>query len=313
MSYSTIKTNQTSQKFILVRIEPARFVNDDLTLDSGTTYTMTFPFTISKVVEQGAELTEVSSSPSTGEYSFNSTTNVLTVNLNNAVSNSNAVVIYYYLFYTVEKFRVIGVNPENPTVNLKEWEPKIISSPKIKQTIKNIINGQLSISSSVVQIINDNKDFNKYLTVNDSFYNKKIQVWHCLDSVLNIQKIFEGVINSISVTRTIVSLSVNDNLDALSRPASMGDTEIYYNDDDFTKVQPRSIGEPVRYYFGSVSRYDTIPESVTNLANAQKLDPEKMDNAVFTYWQLFKYMFSNQTFDCKAYIYSDRYRSEMLL
>lgn len=282
MSYSSIKTNQTSQKFIMARIEPARFVNDDLSLDSGTTYTMTFPFVISKVVEQGVELTEVSSSPSTGEYSFNESTGLLTVNLNSAVSSSNAVIVYYYLFYTIEKFRTIGVDPESPTTDLKDWEPKIQSSPLIRQTIKNIVDGQLTISSSNLSIINDNGDFNQYLTVNDSFYNKKIKIWHCLEDISNIQKIFEGVITGVTVKRTIVNISVKDNLDLLSNKATMGDTEIYYNDDDFTKVQPGFIGNPVRYYFGSVSRYDTIPETVTNLTDAQRLDPDKMDEAVCT-------------------------------
>lgn len=281
MSYATIKTNQTSQKFVLVRLEPARFVNDLLSLDSGTTYTMTFDYKISKVVEQGVKLTEVSSSPSTGEWSIDSN-NLLTVNLNNAVSSSNAVVVYYYLFYTIEKFRVVGVNPESPTTDLQEWEPKIIQSPDIKQTIKNIINGQLSLSSSGLQLVNDNGDFNQYLTTNDSFYNKKIEVWHCLDDISNIQKIFQGRIVSLNVRRVSVDLSVKDNLDLLTSPASMGDTVLYYNDDDFTKVQSSFIGQPVRYYFGSVSRYDTLSESVTNLADAQRLDPEKMDEAACT-------------------------------
>jgi len=282
MSYSTIKTNQTSQKFILARLEPARFVNDLLTLDSGTTYTMTFSYKISKVVEQGTELTLVSGTPSTGEYSINEDTNLLTVNLNNAVSSTNAVVVFYYLFYTIEKFRVLGVDPEAPTTDLQEWQPKIIKSPNIKQSIKNVISGKLSISSSNLEIINDNGEFNQYLTENDSFYNKTIQVWHCLDSTSNIQKIFEGRITALIVRRTSVNLALKDNLDALSSPATMGDTETFYTNDDFTNVTPKSIGEVVRYYFGSVSRYNTIPEAVTNLTNAQKLDPTKMDMAVCT-------------------------------
>lgn len=281
MTYSTLKTNQTSQKFILARVEPARFVNDLLTLDTGTTYTMTFNYKISKVVEQGTELTEVSSSPSTGEWSIDSN-NLLTVNLNNAVSSTNAVVVYYYLFYTIEKFRVIGVDPETPATDLQEWEPKIIKSPNIKQSIKNVIDGKLSISSSNLEIVNNNGDFNQYLTNDDSFYNKTIKVWHCLDDTTNIQKIFEGKIVSVSVRRTAVNLSIRDNLDLLSSKASMGDTEIYYNEDDFTSVQSSNIGSPVRYYFGSVTRYDTIPETVTNLTTAQRLDPTKMDEAVCT-------------------------------
>jgi len=281
MTFSSLKTDQSTQKFILARLEPARFVNDLLSLDTGTTYTMNFNFKISKVVEQGVELTEVSSSPSTGEWSIDSD-DLLTVNLNNAVSSSNAVVVFYYLFYTIEKFRVIGIDPETPSTDLQEWEPKIIKSPGIKQTIKNVINGQLSISSSVLSIINDNGDFNQYLTDNDSFYNKKVQVWHCLDDIANIQKGFEGRVTALNVSRTRATLSIKDNLDLLTNPATMGDTEIYYNNDDFTNVHPEKIGVPVRYYFGSVSRYDTIPETVTNLTNAQKLNPELMDEAVCT-------------------------------
>lgn len=281
MTFSSLKTDQSTQKFVLVKIEPARYVNDLLSLDSGTTYTMTFSYKISKVVEQGVELTEVSSSPSTGEWSIDSN-NLLTVNLNNAVSSSNAVVVFYYLFYTIEKFRVIGVDPETPNTDLQEWEPKIVRSPGIKQTIKNIINGQLSISSSTLEIINDNGDFNQYLTNDDSFYNKKIQVWHCLEDTTNIQKIFEGRVTNLSVARTRAIISIKDNLDLLARPATMGDTEIYYNNDDFTNVIPSKIGTPVRYYFGSVSRYDTIPETVTNLTDAQKLDPDLMEEAVCT-------------------------------
>ena len=281
MTYSNLKTDQSTQKFILTRIEPARYVNDLLVLDSGTTYTMTFIYKISKVLEQGVELTEVSSSPSAGEWSIDSS-NLLTVNLNNAVSSSNAVVVFYYLFYTIEKFRVIGVDPETPNADLQEWEPKIIKSPKIKQTIKNVINGKLSISSSSLQLINDNGEFNQYLSNEDSFYNKEVKIWHCLDSISNIQKIYEGRVTSLSVNRTTATLSIKDNLDLLSIKASMGDTEIYYNDDDFTLVQPGLIGLPVRYYFGSVTRYDTIPETVTNLTTAQRLDPTKMDEAVCT-------------------------------
>ena len=282
MSFSSIKTDQTSEKYILIKIEPARYINDDLAIVSGTEYTMTFPFQLSRVLEQGVELTEVSSSPSAGQYSFNTTTKLLTVHLNAVISSTNSVIGFYDLFYTIEKFRVLGSNPEVPGTDLREWEPKIKSSPRIKQTIKNIIAGQLSISSSSLSIINDNGDFDQYTSNNDSFYNKRVQIWHVLDNISNIQKIFEGQITSLSVNRTVATLNIQDNIDRLTSKALMGDDEVYYTNANFTNIQPGKNNTVVRYYFGSVSRYDTISETVTNLTDAQRLDPKSMDEAVCT-------------------------------
>jgi len=280
--YATIKTNQSSQKFILAKLSPGRFVNPSLVLDSGTTYTMTFPYDVESVFENETELTRVSSSPSAGEFTYNETTNLLTVHLNAAPDSTNAVVVIYNLYYTIERLRVIGKDPTSPNTDLREWEPGVITSPNIQQTIKNVTEGKLTIAASSIIIKNELGDFNEYLTDNDSFYNKKIKVWHVLDDIENIEAVFEGTMTGLRVARTRVTISVKDNLDILNNPASMGDEDLYFTNDVFTNVPTKSTNLPIRYYFGTQSRYDTIPETVTNLTTAQKLDPTKMDEAVCT-------------------------------
>jgi len=297
-NYSTKKTDQTTQKFILVKVVPRRYVNAALAIVSGTTYTMTFPYDLESVFEQGTELTKVSGTPSSGEFSFNETTNLLTVNLNAAPSSSNAIVATYNLYYTIERFRVVGKDPTSPTVDLREWLPRIQSSPQVTQSVKNIFAGILSISSSNMTITNDNGEFNQYLTPEDSFYNSSIEVWHFLDEIENFKVTFRGRISALSVRRTSVIFSIKDDIDVLSTLATMGDDVIYYTNDNFTNIQSNYQNQPIRYYFGSVTRYDTIPETVTNLPDAQALNPELMDEAVCTNYTTNLTTSNNREFAC---------------
>ena len=272
MSFSSLKEVQASRKFLMVRMKPARYVNDDLALDSGLDYYMTFPYDVADVKENGSSVT----------YTYNETTQRLDITLTAAPSSTNVVIVYYYLYYTGEKFRTVGQNPESPTVNLRDWEPRIDKSPTFSQSIENVLNGILSISSSNLTLINNNSEFEQYLTNKDSFYNKHVEIWHCLDSISNIQKVFSGVITGLSVDRTSVKFALKDNLASLNAPCLMGDKEVYFTNDNFTAVDPNKIGEPVRYIIGSSSRYKLLPESVTNLTDAQKLDFTSLNVAVCT-------------------------------
>lgn len=280
--FTLIQNNQASTKILLARIEPARYVNDSLVLSSGTTYTMSFPFDISSVYENETLLTKVSGSPATGQFSYNETTKLLTVNLNAAISSTNPIIVYYYLFFTTDRVRTIGVDPENPTVNLRDWEPRIKGSPSFNQNITNILNGIMSISSSSINIINNESYFEQYCTDNDSFYNKKIELWHVLDEITNIKKMFKGFITEISVNRTTANISFRDNLNRLNLPALMGDTVTYFTNDNFTNVQPLGVGRAIPYFFGRVSRHQLISETVTGLPGAQKLTHDEQYQAFCT-------------------------------
>lgn len=280
--FVNIQGNQSSDKFLLVRIEPARCLNSSLTLDSGSIYKADFFYNLSKVLVNGSTYTKVNGIPTANQYYFDETTGEFKIFLSGAPSNSVVVIAYYYLFYTGNRFRVLGKDPEVPTVDLREWEPRISSPPTITQDIKNVLNGILSISNSSLTIINNEDYFEQYISDNDSFYNKSILVWQCLDSTDNIKKIFSGKITSLSVNKTSVTFDIKDDLASLQSPASMGDSEIYFTNDYFTNVDPNKEGAPVRFIFGTSSRYKTIASPIGTLADAQRLDPEFMNEAVCT-------------------------------
>ena len=281
-NFTTLQNNQASTKILLARIEPARYVNSGLTLTSGTTYTMTFPYDISQVQETSVPLTKVTGIPTVGQYSYNETTKLLTVTLNAVISDTNPITVYYYIFYTTDRVRTIGRDPEIPGADLRDWEPRLKGSPSFEQDIRNILDGIMSISSSALSLINNESEFEQYCSDNDSFYNKAVEIWHVLDGIDNIKKLFKGFITSLSVNRSSVRLSVKDNLSLLTNPALMGDTVTYYTSSHFTKVEPSKEGLPIPYFFGTASRHQLASESITGLPNAQKLNHVAQPIAVCT-------------------------------
>ena len=282
-NFSTVKELQASRKFLLVRLEPARYLNDLLSLSGGGIYQATISgLFFSRVKANGTTLTKVTTVTNSGEWSYNETTGVLRVY--STPSASNALVGFHYLFYTGERFRMTYQDPEDSSTALRDWEPKIKNNPTISSTIENVTRGRLSISGSNFTVINDDNEFQDYLTGNDSFYNKEIKVWTCLDSTDNIKKNFHGKITSLRLTRTEVSINFEDNLSVLSLPALMGDNSLrtYFNLQDNSSLDPSKNGRPIPFMFGRVTRYQLLRDAVTNLGDAKKIDPESLYEAACT-------------------------------
>lgn len=275
-NFAAVKNNQSSAKINLVRIEPARFLNDQLSDIGGGQYSVNLSgFVVSKVQENGSDLTLVSSSPASGEYSFNESTGLLTVHPASAPSSTNAVVVFYYLFYTSNRFRTISQDPEDDATTKRDWLPRITDPPEIAYNLENITEGVLDVSISAITFINDQNEFQQYLTVNDSFFKKDIKVWFALDRVENIQKVFDGKVLSVSLSNDEITLTIDDPLGPILEPAFCGDDtgELYATKNDYPNVNPVDQNRPIPIHFGIVSRYQTLAETVTNLTTAQRLDP----------------------------------------
>jgi len=271
-NFVNIKENQASRKFHLVKLNPARMVNGDLSLVSGLDYTMTFPYDVVDVVENGSSVS----------YTHTETTQQLDVTLTAAPSSSNIVVVTYAIYITSSDVKTIGKDPETPGTDLRDWEPRLKNLLSVKQNVKDILNGVFSISNSSITLINNGQYWEQYLTDNDSFYNKEIEVWQVLDEVSNIQKVFKGVISGLSIDKKQLVLRVKDTLDRLTYPALMGDDIVYYTNGNFTKVDPLRVNFPILYHFGTVTRYKLLSESVTNLGDASRIDASTLSQAICT-------------------------------
>lgn len=281
-NFSTLKLNQAVEKFTYIRFEPARYVNSDLTSIGGGKYTINLlDFNITQVQQNGIALSEVQTTPSSGEYYFNELTGLLTIYPTATPSASVAIVVFHYLFFSSGGSSIIPEDPENTSTQLKHWKQRIIQSPPIENSIKNILAGVLTINSSSVSLINDSYDLNTYFGINDSWYQKEVKVWTCIDSSDNIQKVFEGIVTNVNVTAQSITIGFEDLISKFSTPALFGDdrSETYINKEDYPNIDSNKANSPIRMIFGTVSRYQTIPETVTNLTTAEKLDPTSLFEA----------------------------------
>ena len=278
MSFEDIQQLQSSDKFFLVRVQPSRLINDYLTVVSGTVYSMTFPYKLINVKQNGVLLTRVSSNPVAGQYSYDESTKLLTVHLSAAPSGSNIIVTDYQLYFTQSRVRTHGLDPINPSVDLVEWEPRVKSVGGFSQDISDILNGILTISSSSLTLINNEEYFQQYFTIHDSWYDKNIEVWHCLDRVENIKKVFDGKIQSASISRESLNLSIADNSVLLNSNAYMGTEKLTYNLVDFPNLHEGSVDTAVRYFAGVASRYTLLSDSSTDYAGF-RVDPDSLTKA----------------------------------
>lgn len=285
-NFATLKLNQQSNKFFLVRLNPARAITSDLTLDSGTTYTATFAFgNMNALKVDGTAYTKVTGTPSASEFAFNESTKVVTVNLGAALTTQQ-VIAFYYLFYTSDRTRVIGEDPETPATDERNWEPRIVTSPTAQSSIEDVVEGTLSVSTSGLSLINNDNEFEQFIGDNDSFNRKKVQIWSVIDDIENIQKVYDGTIRAIDMPAERVNFTFDDPLSPLLDRAYMGDDkdEVFFNTDGFPNVDPNKKGRPVRYFIGKTSRYSTIFDDTvaSGVTDAQILDPDGMEEAVCT-------------------------------
>ena len=257
-NFSTLKLENELEKFTLIRVNPAKYITSDLALDSGTTYSMTFPFNpVNRVTVDGVEYTKVSGAPSSSQFSFNETTKELIINLGASLT-SQVVIGFYYLFFTSGRNRVIYETPDDNSSSLRDWEPNVSSEPNFQTSIENSIDGVVSIASSSVTVASDEFSIHAHLGDDYSFYNKDISVWLCLDDLENIAKVFEGKVTDVSVLDEKITFNFKDVFSQLKQTATMGDSDIYFTSESFPSVDPSSNNPPIPFIFGSVSQYQTF-------------------------------------------------------
>lgn len=273
MAISQAKLDETaSNRFFLVKITPGRDATSDLSLESGL-YEMTFPFVpVSKITRNGDELTEVSGTPSTNdEWNFDESTKLLRIKLAAAPdTDDNVIIVFYDLFYTTQKTRYIAQDPEsvvsasNPK---REWKGRISRNPALTQTMRNITQGIFTVSRGSISLINADSDFQQYMTLKDSFNNKAVKIWVCIDSIDDIRSVNEGKISGKSSKGKQITLSIFDTFQNLQSKALFGtnpkhaqlDSTVEADDATFHfRVAEPFISRPWKILFGETSPHKMI-------------------------------------------------------
>lgn len=250
-NFSTLKNSLESKKFYLLRMNPARSIMNDLTLVSGTTYTHSFiSEALSDIKVNGVSYAKVTGTPAASEYSFDESTKLITITLHDTLANIQAsgnIVAFYYLFYSDEHGIYANEDPEDSNTTMRFWEPRINEKPSFEETQSDIVDGFLSIGNTSVTLINDDNDFQRYLTTNDSFSRKQVKIWQCLDDVASIQKYFLGFSVDIKLSSGVVNISFDNAFSAFNDNLYSGSSSLasIFNATDYPDVISDSLDNPI--------------------------------------------------------------------
>ena len=214
------------------------------------------------------ELTNDGATPNAnGEWLWTESTQTLQIYSTSAPSSSVIFVVSYYIFATNEKLRIL---PEDPTTSesssnpLRAWEPRLLDSPRLKQSVKNVLDGVFSIESTTISLQNQDGELQQYLSLKDSLSDAEVDVWVCLDSANNIQRAYQGKCKSVGGDIDVVDFEVHDSFTRLNQKCLMGDTadECYFTSSGFSSVDPKNLDRPVPYIVGPYSRFTVSHEAV---------------------------------------------------
>lgn len=246
MTFATEAAKSASERFVLVKIEPRKFLGVG-TLISANTYT--FSPGLTRVDE--VQVNGLASSVSSFTYANGLLTVVSGINL---ASATNIVTCDFYQFYTGTEVRDTAGN----TASLPEeiWEPYIQSYPSWSQSMKNIADGFLTISSSEITLISENRILHDYFGEDYSWYKAPVTVWACINSVNNARMVFSGEVASTTLSSGTVSLSVLDNFQKLGQTATFGtraESYVYTGNSYGGSPAPADENRPIPMVLGTSS------------------------------------------------------------
>lgn len=265
-NFSTVKSNLSSEKISLVKIQGAREVGSLLSLDTGTTYTHTFHVqALEKIVVDGTTYTLVTSTPSSTQYTYNESTKLITINLGTAYV-AQKVVVFFNLFYSLDQTRIAPEIPTDTSSTERAWMPRLSKSPSTTVDFRNITDGKLQFSSSAVRLHNQDHNFEQYLGDNDSFANKKITVYTAIDDVENVKVSFEGRISRIDVDKEVI-IDFDSNFALLDQTFFSNGSYLSstFNSSKFPNMNRLNENEPIRKLYSEITTYSVIEENVTKL------------------------------------------------
>lgn len=261
MTIATEKIKNSSERFMLVRMEPARYI-EPVSQGGGVYEQSAFPYVVSRIQRNGTDLTEVTTLANNDEYTWDESTGDIQIKLASAPDpDDNVIVVFYYLFFTGSINRAISEDPTDDTTPLREWKARIESYPAFYQSFNNIENGIMTIADSTLKLLNPDREFQLCLTDDDSFYNKRVEIWGVINDISNIQKLYDGTITDLSLSGINVTISIVDKFQKLKQMAYMGDSEreaIFTRETgSFPNMHPASSGKPCPYIVSDKSAFKT--------------------------------------------------------
>lgn len=265
MTYSAKRLDQSTEKNFLVVLEPAKIITS-WTLDSGSVYYHDFSIStnfleyVSAVSSDGTKLTAMSSSPTANKYWWDWDNKRLYINIS-ADPATKTIVVFFELFLGTKTFNYYR-DPDDSNSEVVYYSPRVKSAtiPKINQT--DIL--AFGTSQGSINIINSDGAF--YIYNDASFKNKNIKIYHVIDSTSNIEQIFTGKTEDLSINDSSLKIRYrskdyifNNQINSYL-PTGSDASKGFFNNSDFANLETLYDGYAIRTVYGVVD--DAIPINI---------------------------------------------------
>ena len=230
-----------------IRIAGKRDVTTDLVSVGGNDYEMEFP----ELVFNAEQVTTTAENTTTTR-SFSQSGTTLTVTTTSAPSATLPIIISFYIFIT-DKI-VSYEKTDIATGDVVEWQPWLSSSPKITQSIGDILEGKLIVSASGVSFIN-NKSLNYLMDESTSFFNQPLKIWADYGNG-SIEDVFTGRTTNFVVGASQYQVKFKNDFVALTGFPTMGDNSEETNITNSGYKGTLGYGNPIPYIWGQSTPYE---------------------------------------------------------
>lgn len=221
MTFADNIAKASSERYALVRLSPARIINDDVVEGATDYFTMAFtgnPFSVT--LDLDTVFTEDTGLTVNNTWYYNSDTQVLYIRTSEAIEvPTSSLCVLHYITITDQRDIELSVDPIVGG-DKAIWEDRLKQAPKISSSIANMVDGTMTTSASSINLENSDDGITEWFTSKDTYNSRDVDVWFSVDGVL--AKVFSGTIRTLDFTTTTISLGVVDKSTLFDDSAYMG-------------------------------------------------------------------------------------------
>lgn len=180
-------------------------------------------------------------------------------------------IMEYALHFTNFRGRYLRSTPDTGAISDPEvyWDPRLDEGLETSFSQQNNLQGLLSISTSSIQLKNQDLALNNYFSEYDCFNNREVTIWKGIGSTISF--LAKATIRSATLTDESADFGVDDIFTVLDNKYSdtglkiFGDLSGFVLAEEFNRVIPRSRGK--------LTPWDAKYFWITSAVSFQKIDP----------------------------------------
>lgn len=192
---------------------------------------------------------------STYDWSYNASTQVLDLPLslsdefgNTFTSVASSVFFVEYESRFASEEVVFHDIPTSSASSIVKWNEGILNTPEVRRSVADAFGGLLTSESSPLVVAHNGSNLWESL-YDESFFRCRVDIWQCVGPLrtTNCQKIFSGLIDSVTFNDVSIEFSLIEN----TRLIDGSYRGRFYTSDTFTKLDPSFEGRPIPICYGN--------------------------------------------------------------